>query len=182
MNRKKVDKIIDQLFYLQKDQVEEIKAACDLILSSGKKRNISEDQAEFYSRIVAILRKNNVPFIPTLDGKTRSPKIKGFSYEKFVDAYNSVVYFSEQLDLPRRGPKKILWYDLLLECCCNYIRSREGTVGIKSLLECLNALEDVIEESYPGYIRSGLLPSIIRDRDGKALRKLARKSADSSML
>lgn len=139
--------LLSTLFTLEQPILKQVKAVVDDLSKDSKDQvKLSVDESLFYSAIINTLRTNHKKMIPPNEGRSLTPRIKGFDYGVFRNAFNRV---NDLLDTEVGDCKKkerIRFYRLVSDSVYEYQRSCvKETKTISELHELIDFLQEEIK-------------------------------------
>lgn len=157
-NLEKIEKLIT---LLEKEELVLLGKKIQYLMTTKKRKCSPVDEDAFYSIIGNELKKKIRYKAPPLPVFKKTNDYKLFS-QVFVDTldYMEEVFKREKLT----RPKKLHFYLVATKIVLRDCEGSPVPLSMRSMLTAYKLLPGLIERSFPGYVQSGLLPMILKQK------------------
>lgn len=106
---------------------------------------LTDDERAFYREVLLWLKANVKPGLK-VDKEVRSPSMKGFSEDLFMEAFQQVERVRERLGL--ESSVEVIWfYKLCVRCVTDFIQNHAHDILSRKLDKVIDKIKDVYEEA-----------------------------------
>lgn len=154
--------IMEALPDLSPQELEEVRkrtsALLELQRSAGSSEN--DDAQNLHRQMQDTLERWGIPeSLPYGAAKRTS------HWKQFTEGAEAFMGFVREHIKPRRRAEEARAVYVLLDMHCRRLREQGIPLSHRTLSQALKRTPQVVDDQFPGYLRSGLLPAIIRKKD-----------------
>ena len=145
--------ILNDLTSLDAEALQALRDRADFLLDHANETQTEGLEEELYHHIRTVLIDNHFPCPPWARFKTTS------LIKRYRQACEAIEPFIDAIDGTR--VERTATLNLCLTLVINYLIDRHVPVSIKTIVQNLEKVPELVELSFPGYLQAGIFPWIV---------------------